>query len=273
MNDGRQRRLSLRGERRHRLSRLMTRARSRIARVFSPHRVSADGVRYVALGPGSLTRALAKTGPGYKDYRVRFPDASTMTIRTSRVRVHADLSGPRLLKDAPCFEQLVRPGMRVLVAGGGTGYLPAWVAGRVGVSGDVVSLERDAQSVEFATRRYDASNIAFETGWTDALLAELDAGFDIVLALRSLQADDGLDRDVPELWRTLAPGGWLVLALPDGSATTGFPLRDPEGSWRCDTERIEGSIMDAVGDRATLGSFSSPLGGRVFVVNKASETE
>src|SRR4029078_2618609 len=102
-----------------------------------------DGVRYREATIEPLRHALSRKGRGFKEYDAAFPDGHAMRIRCTASRVFADLSTPRL---APVYERaepLLRPGMRVLILGGGTGDAGAFIAGRVAPSGAVVSLERD----------------------------------------------------------------------------------------------------------------------------------
>ena len=176
--------------------------------------VTIDGVRYVERTHEPLRRATSRKGRGFKDYEVTFRGGERMRIRFTLDRVYADLVGGSALSAYRPADDSIRPGMRVLVLGAGTGFGPAWLAGRVGPSGAVVALEEDGESAHFATRRYQLPNVAFERGSTDALGGEVDGSFDGVVAI-SILADQGL-RGVrlKEIWRVLKPGGWLMVGGP-----------------------------------------------------------
>src|SRR5688572_7706178 len=61
--------------------------------------VTADGVVFREFTPEPLPRALGRKGPGFKDYRVLFPDGTKMLIRATPRRVFADLApAPRLTR-------------------------------------------------------------------------------------------------------------------------------------------------------------------------------
>lgn len=166
-----------------------------------------DQVRYTERDATPLARALAQGGTGSKDYLVRFPDGSGMRIRCQHTRVYADLMpDPRL----PAYESLVRvikPGVRVLELGAGTGAGAAMLAWAVGPSGGVVSLERDGESVRFARRRYPFPHLAAERGGVESLRGELDGSFDAIVCPAG-----ELDKAVlAELCRCLAGGGCLAI--------------------------------------------------------------
>src|SRR5689334_8792265 len=108
------------------------------------------GVRYRELSPESLRHALSRSGPGFKDYDATFADGTTMRVRCTRHRAFADLVAPRLLEVYQLAVRRIKPGMRILIPHGGTGYAGAWAAGRVAPSGAVVSLESDEESVTYA---------------------------------------------------------------------------------------------------------------------------
>ncbi len=166
-----------------------------------------EQVRYTERDATPLARALATGETGSKDYLVRFPDGAGMRIRCQHARVYADLMpDPRL----PAYEALarvIRPGMRVLELGAGTGAGSAALARAVGPSGGVVSLERDGESVRFARRRYPVPHLAAERGGVESLRGELDGAFDTIVSPISQ-----LDRPtLAELCRCLAGGGCLAI--------------------------------------------------------------
>src|SRR5262245_45115586 len=105
------------------------------------------GVRYRELSVEPLRRALSRKGSGHKDYDVAFPDGGGMRIRCTPQRIYADLSLSPRAYVCDHAGALLRPGMRVLVLGGGTGDAGARLGRLVAPSGAVVSLDRDRESV------------------------------------------------------------------------------------------------------------------------------
>ena len=201
---------------------LSVRAMRRTARVVDRLRAilglqraqTVDGVRYTETSSESLRRALSRRGSGSKEYIAEFRDGHRMLIQCTHTRIYADVMEPRLL---PCYEMLLpylRPGMRVLDMGCGTGYGSAWLLDAVGPSGAVVAVDRDAQSIQYAQRRYPAPNVAFEIGWSNALSGEIDGAFDLVVSLDALKPSDDANAVIREMWRVLAPGGSMLVVTP-----------------------------------------------------------
>lgn len=199
------------------------------------------GVRYRELSHESLRHALSRSGPGFKDYEAAFPDGATMKLRGTRHRVYADLAGPRLLDVYRRCDPRLKPGMRVLIPHGGTGYIGAWAAGRVAPSGAVVSLESDEESVAYARRRYRLLNASFEPGGLETLAGEVDGAFDAILAVEAIAPLDDEKARFAELWRLVRPGGWLlaaarrsadqttIAASPSGGCTVEILSDEPDG--------------------------------------------
>jgi SAM-dependent methyltransferase len=105
---------------------------------------------------------------------------------------------------------LLRPGMRVLDVGCGTGAITRGIAEAVGPGGSVVGIDRDPAHVERARAGAAAfPNLRFEAG--DATSLVYDAEFDVVTAARTLQWIADAGRAVRRMARAIAPGGWLVV--------------------------------------------------------------
>jgi SAM-dependent methyltransferase len=122
---------------------------------------------------------------------------------------------------------LLRPGMRVLDVGCGTGAITRGIADAVGPGGSVVGIDRDPAHVERARAGAAASpNLRFETG--DATSLAYDAEFDVVTAARTLQwiADTG--RAVERMARAIVPGGWLVVLDYNHALNAWDPAPPPE---------------------------------------------
>jgi SAM-dependent methyltransferase len=183
------------------------------------------GVRYRELTSESLRHALSRSGTGHKDYDVAFRDVGSMRICCTRERIYADLAGPRLLNIFRLCESRIRPGMRVLITPGGTGYAGAWVAQLVAPSGSVVSLEPDEESVAYAKLRYRLPNASFEAGGVESLNGETDGAFDAAISVEGLAPLDDEPRVLAELWRTIRPGGWLMSTAKRPAQETAAVLR------------------------------------------------
>lgn len=175
-----------------------------------------DGVRYRPVGGHSITRALSRRGPGYKEFDVSFPCEEPMRIRAEAGRVFADLTGPRFASERELLTPHVRPGSRVLIMNAGTGDMAAWLYDRVGPSGGVVAIEEDEQSIAFAQRRYPGEAITFERGGVNQIAGEPDEAFEFVLLPRSFDPGDSRVPIAP-FWRLVAPGGALAISTASGS--------------------------------------------------------
>ncbi len=179
--------------------------------------VVVDGVQYRERSTVSLRRALSASGPGVKEYRVRFPSNTQrepMKIRATRKRIFDDLCpDPRVVMYRQ-IEALIRPGSRVLELGCGTGGGTRLLSEAVGPSGGVVAMNRDGESIRFARQRYGFGNIGFEVGWIETLKGELDGAFDVVCVvdpMRAAEDDPARSWVMGELWRVLGPAGILVV--------------------------------------------------------------
>src|SRR5688572_14021060 len=125
-----------------------------------------QGFYYKETSTELLSKALSRKGAGEKEYRVTFPDGAKMKVHCSVRRPYADIMGPVMLPHYQRAQAMIRPGMRVVTAPCGTGNAVAWLSERVGPSGAVVALDKDAESISYAQRRYARANVAFETGGT-----------------------------------------------------------------------------------------------------------
>ncbi|MDQ3810244.1 MAG: methyltransferase domain-containing protein, partial [Chloroflexota bacterium] len=146
--------------------------------------------------------------PGVPLDEVYRSSEAILTKRVDGVGV-SSASAPDVM--AVMLEQLdVRPGMRVLEIGAGTGYNAALLAHLVGSSGSVVSLDIDADLVEGAREHLRSAgldaNVTVLQG-DGALGHAARAPYDrIILTVAS--------RDLAPAWREqLAPDGRLLLPL------------------------------------------------------------
>lgn len=151
------------------------------------------------------------------------------------------LSQPTIV--AVMLEQLdVRPGMRVLEIGAGTGYNAALLAALVGAGGHVVSVDVDEDIVEQARAHLSA---AFAVGLEAARGVEVVRG-DGALGHPPAAPYDRIivtvgAGDVPSAWlEQLAADGRLVVPLRiRGGVTRSLALaRDGEGFWRAERPEV-----------------------------------
>ena len=248
---------------------------------LSHRKIVVDGVVYRERNSVSLKRSLSGfgggAGDGVKEYDVRFsglgmPKASlqypfreTMRIRCTNKRVYQDLSSDPRLGFLDAYRALVRPGMRVLDLGCGTGALSGELAGLVGPSGAVVGIHRDGESVRFARQRYRHDHLAYELGWIESLEGELDRSFGVVIAtdaLRDAADEPSKSRAVSGLWRLVEDGGTMVAVC-----SRGYRLLEV-------SERIEASggelveMLEGDGTRGWRGAvFAKPGVGEKAVGN------
>lgn len=197
---------------------------------LSRRKIVVGGVVYREVSGMPLRRALSETGPGVKEYEVRFPmpgasmrsaqypHRESMRIRFTRKRQYADLGHDPRVRFVRSLRGVVKPGQRVLELGCGTGSASARLAGEVGPSGGVVAINRDGESVRYARQRYRYDHLAFELGWLDTLSGELDGSFDVAVAVdlfRDAPGDPDKSRAISELWRVVCPGGQLLIICSD----------------------------------------------------------
>jgi 2-polyprenyl-3-methyl-5-hydroxy-6-metoxy-1,4-benzoquinol methylase len=215
------------------------------------------GVRYRELTAERLRHALSRQGPGSKDYKVSFPGGRSMVISCTLSRVFADVTGPRLLPVLKRIDAVLRPGMRVLIVEGGTGYVAEWVAARVAPSGAVVSVDRDHQSVLYAQRRYRIANTAFEHAGIAAIAGETDHSFNGVIAAEALKEGDDPGAWLPELWRVVGPGGWLVVACPS-EPWPAVRVREPPPALTMSAAELERVLAESANPGATAEADDAP---------------
>ncbi len=124
----------------------------------------------------------------------------------------------------------LRPRMRALDVGGGTGRLSILLADRVG---SVVVTDPSAGMVKVARERIEAAGLSdrLRAVQADLTVDRLDAAFDVVwssMALHHVQDLDGLLRSVAGL---LVDGGRLAIADLD---------EDPDGAFHTDKVDFDG---------------------------------
>ncbi len=224
VEDAGQRRRSL--QRQHRKQTIQKFVREFRKRLGLPQVIEVDGVRYTERDPTPLSRALSPRGTGKKEYLVRFADGgSRMRIRATSKRVYTDLMpDPDLQHDSSVLDR-IRPGMRVLEVGAGTGGGSAALARAVGPSGGVIALGSDRESIRFARRRYQFNHLAIELGGIESLYGELDHAFDAAIVRCSPLI---AAQEIREVWRCIARGGWMLLCQTDNLDQSPHTLDLPE---------------------------------------------
>jgi ubiquinone/menaquinone biosynthesis C-methylase UbiE len=109
----------------------------------------------------------------------------------------------------------LRPGMKVLDLGSGTGYPALLAAQTVGSFGKVIGLDLAEQMVAAAERkakRLGLTNVTFRQGDVTRLPFE-DGSFDAVTSRFCLMFLPDVPAAVSEIVRVLKPGGWLAAAV------------------------------------------------------------
>jgi ubiquinone/menaquinone biosynthesis C-methylase UbiE len=116
----------------------------------------------------------------------------------------------RLVADAR-----LRPGMRVLDLGSGTGYPALLAAQVVGSSGSVLGLDVAESMLAVATRKageLGLKHVTFRRG--DVMELAFESGsFDAVISRFCLMFLPDIPKTVTEIARVLAPGGYLAAAV------------------------------------------------------------
>jgi len=116
----------------------------------------------------------------------------------------------------------IRPGDRVLDIACGTGALTLAAAERAGPDGEVIGLDPNPAMLEVARAKSVA--IDWREGSAEALPFD-DAVFDAVISQFGLMFFDDTARAFAEMYRVLAPGGRLALAVFDAVETApGYDL-------------------------------------------------
>ena len=130
----------------------------------------------------------------------------------------------RLVADAR-----VRPGMRVLDLGSGTGYPALLAAQTVRTNGQVIGVDLAAQMLDAARRKATSlklSNLTFQTGDVTSLPFE-QASFDAVTTRFCLMFLPEIQKAVTEIARVLKPNAWLASAVwsaPDKNPYLKIPI-------------------------------------------------
>src|SRR5262249_55085554 len=105
---------------------------------------------------------------------------------------------------------LLRPGMRVLDVGCGTGAITSGIARVVGPTGLALGIDRDPALLRLARERHaDVAGLRFEE--SDGFDLEPDPAFDVVTAARVLQWIERPALAVARMAAATRPGGRLVL--------------------------------------------------------------
>jgi len=107
----------------------------------------------------------------------------------------------------------------VLDAGCGVGYGSALLAES---ARHVVGVDRDAEAIAYARRRYARDNVEFVAG--DLLDLECpDAAFDAVCSFETIEHLPDRERYLSEMRRVLKPGGVYVVSTPRAERTNERP--------------------------------------------------
>jgi len=150
-------------------------------------------------------------------------DASTGQIAQTAADVYEQFFVPALFQEwtAKVAKAAgVKAGDKVLDIACGTGVLAREIARRVGPDGRVVGLDRNEGMLAVARRR--TPTIEWRSGRAEALPFEADT-FDAVVSQFGLMFFDDRVKSIEEMWRVLAPGGRLAVAVwADLAHTQGY---------------------------------------------------
>ncbi len=133
--------------------------------------------------------------------------------------------GPRTLeRDHRHLRPLLRPGIRALDVGCGTGSITASIAKLVGPAGFVTGLDRDEALLEIARSDHaGVPGLRFEAG--DVLILEGESEFDAATAARALQWIADPAEVVRRMARAVKPGGMVVASTAITPKTAGNRIR------------------------------------------------
>jgi len=109
----------------------------------------------------------------------------------------------------------LRPGVRVLDLGSGTGYPALLAAQTVGPGGNVTGIDLAEQMLDVARRKASSlklTNVTFRTGDATALPFE-SGSFDAITSRFCLMFLPDIPKAATEIARVLKPGGWMAAAV------------------------------------------------------------
>lgn len=119
-----------------------------------------------------------------------------------------------------------KPGENVLDVGCGPGFYIAELANLVGVDGEVVGIDNSADMIGLAAKRCEGRrNVAFHEASATSLPVN-DSHFDAVISVQVLEFVEDVDRVLAEMYRTLRPGGRLVIWDVDWSTISWYSADD-----------------------------------------------
>ena len=149
---------------------------------------------------------------------------------------HSDHESQRLITQSHLYENItmrffdtagIRPGMKVLDIGSGTGDVAMAAASLVGEDGQVIGVDINPEVLKLAQSRTESvgfSNIEFRTGDVNAM--ELESDFDAIVGrLVLMYLADPADV-LKQLSTYLKPGG--IVAFQEVELTTYLGLKHPE---------------------------------------------
>ena len=146
------------------------------------------------------------------------------------------------------FEQAgIRPGMRVLDVGCGSGDVAFLAANLVGLSGEVVGVDRERKAVDWAKARTHSqgmTNVKFVKG--DPAEMEFDRGFDAIVGrLVLMYYPDPIDA-LRKLTRHVRPEGLIVLQeldITNARSVPVAPVFERSMAWISQTLRATGARL------------------------------
>jgi protein-L-isoaspartate O-methyltransferase len=165
----------------------------------------------------------------------------------------------RLLPTPLVLERMgLRPGLRVLEVGPGTGYMSVPVARRLGETGHLVALELQPAMADRARQRLAAAGITnAEVREGDVTTAPLEANYDLAFLVTVLGEITDRDLAIARVRDALRPGGILSFTEVFGDPhyqryadlerrcrAAGLEPIGRHGSWRAYTANFHRGPMD-----------------------------
>jgi 2-polyprenyl-3-methyl-5-hydroxy-6-metoxy-1,4-benzoquinol methylase len=185
--------------------------------------------------------------------------------RDSLIEEGRDLSYLYILLPAlrKLSDRWLRPGVRVLDVGCGTGKFAAELAEECSKT-DVVAIDPSGSSIEIAKeKRPELANLIFERSSVESFAGRRRGHFDLILANMLFQNVASLDSALEACAELLAPGGALVFAVPHPCFWPRYWKYDEEPWFRYDCELwIEAPFRTSLSPEAAVTTTHThrPLG-------------
>lgn len=127
-----------------------------------------------------------------------------------------------LKRDYATLVSLLKPGLKVLDVGCGTGAISKDIANVVGPKGHVTGIDNTGHFIESGKETYrDIENLELIN--TDLFDFETEVKFDLIVSARTIQWLSNPQEAIAKMKNMLKPGGWLSVLDYDHTALEWFP--------------------------------------------------